>query len=66
MKAETEKKHVKVGNTSFHKESIKKMSQKQFKDTYKNVLKGQDQDAIYKEVTEGKSTPAIVAKEAPE
>lgn len=41
----------KVGNTSFREEAIKKMSLKDFKNTYKDILKGQDLDKVYKEVT---------------
>lgn len=44
----------KVGNTSFQEEAIKKMSLKQFKEMYRDVLKGQDLDEVYNEVT-GKS-----------
>lgn len=46
--------HKKVGNTSFHVETIKKMKLKDFKDTYRGILKGQDLDKVYTEVT-GKS-----------
>lgn len=42
----------KVGNTSFQEEAIKKMSLKQFKEVYKDILKGQDLDKVYQEVTE--------------
>ncbi len=42
---------IKVGNTSFREEVIRKLSLKQFKDAYKDILKGQDLDRVYKEVT---------------
>ena len=41
----------KVGNTSFHVDTVSKMKLKDFKDTYGKVLKGQDLDKVYKEVT---------------
>lgn len=41
----------KVGNTSFQVEAVSKMKLKDFKNTYKDVLKGQDLDKVYKEVT---------------
>ena len=50
-------KHVKVGNTSFRVEAIKKMKLKDFKDTYKDLLKGQDLDQVYSDVT-GSAVPA--------
>lgn len=42
---------IKIGKTSFHEESIKKMSLKSFKDTYKNILKGEDVEEVYKKIT---------------
>ena len=54
----------KVGNTSFQEESIKKMSLKEFKDTYKDILKGQDLEAVYKEVTRGKPEAPANTKES--
>ena len=41
----------KVGNTSFHEESIKNMTLKEFEGTYKDILKGQDLKKVYHEVT---------------
>lgn len=52
----------KVGNTSFQEEAIKKMTLKQFKNTYEGVLKGQDLGKVYSKVT-GKSTPATSIEE---
>lgn len=40
-----------IGNTSFRESSIKKMSLKDFKDTYKTILTGQDLEEVYKKVT---------------
>ena len=53
----------KVGNTSFRVEAIKKMNLKDFKATYAKILKGQDLDAIYKEVT---AAPAEATKDSKE
>jgi hypothetical protein len=47
----------KIGNTSFNEESIKKMTLKDFKETYKDIIKGQDLGKIYKEVTGSKGEP---------
>ncbi len=41
----------KVGNTSFQEDTIKKMTLKEFKETYKGVLKGQDLKEVYQEIT---------------
>jgi len=46
---------IKVANTSFQEETIKKMTLKEFKDTYKGVLKGQDLGEVYKTITGGKT-----------
>ncbi len=46
----------KIGNTSFQEEAIKKMSLKDFKGLYRNVLVGQDLDKIYSEITGKKSS----------
>ena len=48
--------YKKVGNTSFQVEAIKKMKLKGFKETYKEVLKGQDLDKVYEEVTSTKAS----------
>jgi len=40
-----------VGNTSFREEAIKKMSLKEFKETYKGILKGQDLKEVYQDIT---------------
>lgn len=45
---------VKIGNASFHAEAIKKMSLKEFKDSHKDALKGQDLESVYKQVTQNK------------
>ncbi len=42
---------VKIGNTSFREEVIKKMNFKEFKEIYTPVLKGQDLKKVYEEVT---------------
>lgn len=47
----------KVGNTSFQVEAIKKMKLKGFKETYGKILKGQDLDKVYEEVTGEKASP---------
>ena len=46
---------MKVGNTSFREEAIKKMTFKDFKKTYEGILKGQDLREVYQEVTGSKS-----------
>lgn len=48
------KEYKKVGNTSFQVETIGKMKLKDFKKTYGEVLKGQDLDKVYEEVTGNK------------
>ncbi len=41
----------KIGNTSFQVEAVSKMKLKDFKETYKDLLKGLDLDKVYKEIT---------------
>lgn len=48
----------KVGNTSFQEEAIANMTLKDFKATYKDILKGQDLDKVYKEITGNKDKPS--------
>lgn len=43
--------YKKIANTSFHVETVSKMKLKDFKNTYKGILKGQDLDKLYKEIT---------------
>lgn len=52
-KKETSKK---VGNTSFQIEAIKKMSFKQFDDTYSKLLKGASTKEAYEEITGKKAS----------
>jgi len=42
---------IKVGNTSFQEETIKKMAFKEFKETYKVILKGRDFKEVYQKIT---------------
>lgn len=46
--------YKKITNTSFHVETVSKMKLKDFKNTYEGLLKGQNLDKVYKEIT-GKS-----------
>jgi hypothetical protein len=58
----------KIGNTSFREEAIKKMTLKEFRDTYTGLLKGQDVKKAYEDLT-GKvskeATPEPVEPEEP-
>jgi hypothetical protein len=42
---------IKIGNTSFREDAISKMTLKQFKDTYKGALNGQDLEETYSKIT---------------
>lgn len=42
---------IKIGNTSFQEEAIKKMTLKEFKGTYKDILKDQDLEKTYRQIT---------------
>ena len=44
-------KFMKVGNTQFNIENIKKLSQKDFKKKYEGILKGVSLDDAYKQIT---------------
>lgn len=43
--------YKKIGTTSFQIEAIKKMKLKGFKETYGNILEGQDLEKTYNEIT---------------
>ena len=55
-------KTMKVGNTSFQIEVVKKMSLKEFQGVYKDILKGQDLKSVYGEVT---GAPSAVGEVKP-
>jgi hypothetical protein len=40
-----------INNTSFHEETIKKMTLKEFEKTYSGVLKGQDVKEVFEKIT---------------
>lgn len=42
---------MKIGNTSFNVEAIKKMTRQQFEKTYAEILKGQDLKSVYEQIT---------------
>jgi hypothetical protein len=42
---------IKVGNTSFEEATIKKMSFKDFKETYKGIIKSEDLKPVFEKVT---------------
>lgn len=45
---------VKIANTSFNEEAIKKMTLKEFTRMYADILKGQDAGEVYRAVTGAK------------
>lgn len=47
---------IKIGNTSFNEEVIRKMSLKEFKDQYSKILKGQDLEKVYNKLTPKETT----------
>ena len=60
MKGESKK----IGNSSFNVGAVKKMGLARFKETYKVILKNQDLEAVYYEITGGK--PASKGKDKEE
>ena len=43
--------YKKIGNTSYHKKTISEMTLKDFKAKYSGIIKGQDLEAIFAEIT---------------
>jgi hypothetical protein len=56
--------YKKIGKTSFHVDTLKKMSLKQFKGTFEKVLGAEaDLDKIYEEVTGKSGKPAKASED---